>query len=190
MLVTLVPLIWLLAVTFTAGFEKILDPDPRIGFLAQARAQAKIIETAHQAVDTTDPAAREKAAQELKTAAHLYANQIIDAAVAGTFLALVAIIVCLSVREWYLLSSGRKPATLRETDPVWLPDYALKECGPNLRTAAGAAAIALGLARELSGEAQFERARQPCVCADDRHAGQEVFVQVTEAKFNGIRRCC
>src|ERR1700739_2816391 len=38
--VTLLPLTWLVAVTFSASWQKIFDPNPRIGFLAQARALA------------------------------------------------------------------------------------------------------------------------------------------------------
>jgi hypothetical protein len=93
------------------------------------------------------------------------------------------------VREWILLLSRRKPAVLHETEPVWLPDFALKEAGPNLRTAAGAAALAFGLAKELSGESHFERARQQaCECA--RHSDKQIFAHATEDRFNGVRRCC
>jgi len=109
--------------------------------------------------------------------------------VTGIFLALVSVIVVFSVREWFLLLTHRKPAVLHETKPVWLPEYALKETGPNLRTAAGAAALAIGLAKELSGETQFERAKeQACVC--EQHSDQQVFAKTTEARFNGVRRCC
>ena len=180
LLVTLVPLIWLLAVTFTAGIEKIFDSDPRIGFLAAARVASE------SAAKLTGLAAAPAELARLQT---LGFNNLLDAAVAGAFLILVGIIVGLSVREWLLLWSRRKSAVLRETDPVWLPDYALKEAGPNFRTAAGTAAIVLGLTKELSGESHYERARQQA-CACERHQDQEILIQVTEARYNGIRRCC
>jgi carbon starvation protein len=214
-LLTLMPLVWLLAVTFTAGAEKIWSSDPRIGFLAQAKLLKQNEPELHRT--------RALANLELtKLAAAIYAksggselggkidvqkqvcddtgkliginrtqqfNNLLDAAVAGTFLALVAVIVLLSVREWLLLLTRRKSAVLHETEPVWLPDYALKESGPNLRSVAGAAAIALGLAKELSGETHFERAKlQACVC--EQQTDQQLFAQTTETRFNGVRRCC
>ena len=114
---------------------------------------------------------------------------------AGIFLVLVTAIIVLSVREWILLLSRRKPAVLHETEPVWLPDYALKEAGPNFRTAAGAAVIALGLAKELSGESHFERARQQAclqpargICDQMRQSFAQEFTR--RSRFNGVRRCC
>ena len=191
-LLTLIPLLWLLAVTFTAGVEKIWSSDPRIGFLAQANsceAKLKILNDQLVNHNKWDQEIEARTLAEIKQDQTLRFNNRLDAGVAGTFLALVAIIVLLSVREWILLLSKRKLAVLHETEPVWLPDYALKESGPNLRSAAGAAAIALGLAKELSGETQFERAKQQaCVC--EQHNDQKVFAQVTEEKFNGVRRCC
>ena len=196
-LTTLMPLAWLLVVTFTAGIEKIWHPDPRIGFLAQARVQARSIETAHVALNTSDELVHEKAAKDHATAVRLRANNLIDAAVAGIFLLLVTAIVMMSVREWILLLSKRKPAVLHETEPVYLPDYALKETGPDLRPAAGAAAIAFTLAKELSGESQLERARQQAVvCKCSAHdpaaakSDDQIYLETTEQRFNGVRRCC
>ena len=77
---------------------------------------------------------------------------------AGIFLALVTAIVLLSLREWFLLLSRRKPAVLHETEPVWLPDYAVAEDRP--LHLAGTAALALALAKEWSGESHLERAQQ------------------------------
>jgi len=214
-LITLIPLVWLLAVTFTAGAEKIWSSDPRIGFLAQASSlkeknhelqrthaqanfdlmnfAAKNYGRPHDEAFSTELVALQKAGDETwKLVAANETQQFnnrLDAGVAGAFLILVSVIVLTSLREWLLLLSGRKPAVLHETAPVWLPDYALKESGPNLRTAAGAAAIALGLAKELSGETHFERARQQA-CACEQHGDQKIFAQATEEKFNGVRRCC
>jgi hypothetical protein len=120
---------------------------------------------------------------------------------------LVSAILLLSAREWILLLTGRKPAVLRESEPVWLPDYAVVEAasGPRLG-AAGAAALALALSKELSVEAAFERAQEQsppcsCACASDRparlrepardaRAAQRLYVAVTEERFHGVRRCC
>ena len=38
---------------------------------------------------------------------------------------MVSVILILSLREWIMLLSRRKPAILREAEPVWLPDYAV-----------------------------------------------------------------
>jgi carbon starvation protein len=200
MLITLLPLVWLLAATMTAGVQKIWHEDPRIGFLAQAKVQSGKASAARIALAEAKNEVVAKAVRaELATASRLYANQLLDAVVAGVFLVLISIITLLSIREWALLLKGRKPATLHEMAPVWLPDQAVTES----RTVpvAGAVALGLALARELSGEAQLERAvaqHKLCVreSASDPVGGaagadrRKLFAQLTEEKFNGIRRCC
>ena len=206
-LITLIPLIWLVAVTFTAGVEKIFHPDARIGFLAQAQMLAEKTPALQKALDNAnaagDVAAMDAAQKELHANRTLRFNNLLDAIVAGIFLALVIAIVLLSLREWFLLLSRRKPAVLHETEPVWLPDYAVLEGGRRFSGAAGMAALALALAKEWSGESHLERAQQ-CECsrvcenADvprtrvrgyDK-AAQLIYVEATEQRFNGVRRCC
>ncbi len=188
-LITLVPLVWLLSVTFTAGVEKIWHPDPRIGFLAQASALKEKINSPGTTAQSADHKWLAEKAAQLPAWKTQRRNNLLDAGVAGTFLVLVSVVILISVREWFLLLTRRKPAVLRETEPQWLPDYALKESGPNWRSAAGAAAIALGMAKELSGETQFERAKQN-ICACEQQNEKKIFVQVTDEKFKGVRRCC
>jgi len=192
-LITLIPLAWLLAVTFTAGAEKIWSSDPRIGFLAQANVLREKLPSlerdfnmAKASGDSATMAAAEKALWTIRTQEF---NNLLDAMVAGIFLVLVSAIVVLSLCEWMLLLSRRKPAILHETEPVYLPDYAVREAGTNLGAIAGAAAITLGLAKELSGESHFERAKLQD-CARTQHSDAKFFVQSTEQRFNGVRRCC
>jgi carbon starvation protein len=206
-LITFIPLIWLVAVTFTAGVEKIFHPDLRIGFLAQAKMLAQktpalqnVLDNANTVADVTAIDAAQKALHANRT---LRFNNLLDATVAGIFLALVIAIVLLSLREWFLLLSRRKPAVLHETEPVWLPDYAVVEGGHKFSGAAGTAALALALAKEWSGESHLERAHQRecsrvCENADvprthvrgyDK-AAQQIYVAATERRFNGVRRCC
>jgi len=193
-LITLIPLAWLVAVTFTAGAQKIWHPDPRIGFLAQAQTLAektpglqKTLDLANSAGEATAIDAAQDALRANRT---LQFNNLLDAAVAGIFLMLVTAIILLSIREWVLLLTRRKPAKLHETEPVWLPDYAVAEGRPLHIT--GTAALALALAKEWSGESHLERAHQQAqaVCACHPANAQQIYVEVTEQRFNGVRRCC
>ncbi|MCU0782655.1 MAG: carbon starvation protein A [Verrucomicrobia bacterium] len=205
-LIALVPLVWLLSVTFTAGVQKIWHPDPRIGFLAQVKSLDEKLAALQQAgtAATTigEAAVMEAAAKAVRANRTLRFNNLLDAFVAGVFLILVSVIVLLSLREWILLLSHRKPAELRESPPTWLPDYAVVEGGRNFGGAAGTAALALALSKELSGEAAIERAHCECrracesaerpqthVCGYDKTA-QKIYLEVTEQRFNGVRRCC
>jgi carbon starvation protein len=207
-LITLVPLAWLLAVTVTAGVQKILHPDPRIGFLSQAHSLNEKLPALEEAVvaakvgGLADAIAAAETAR--KTNRVLHFNNVLDAVVAAAFLALVAAIVVVSVREWVLLLARRKLAVLRETEPVWLPDYAVAETKP-LRLAS-LLALAFALGKELSGEAQMERAQeaaQQCSCCEaghvqsaaqrpfgERESKQQFYLQMTEKRHQGVTQCC
>ena len=91
--VTLGPLAWLITVTMTAGYQKVFSTDPKLGFLAHAASLAQ----------STDP-----------NAARLILNDRLDAAIALFFIAVVAMLVFTSAREWWLVLSGRKPAVVHE----------------------------------------------------------------------------
>ena len=201
-LVTVIPLVWLLAVTMSAGWQKIFHADPRIGFLSQAKvlnekvaALDEALERARQAGNAGTILAAEKAAHSNRV---LHFNNLLDAVVAGAFLVLVAGVALLSMREWLLLLSRRKAPILRESEAKWLPDYALAE--PRPVRAAGAVALAVALAKELSGEAHLERAQETactCECDASGHSREGVssqqknaYVDMTEQRFNGVRRCC
>jgi len=98
--VTLAPLAWLLAVTMTAGWMKLFSPAP-VGFLAIARGlEGKI-------------AAGGTPAELAAWRSQLLNNQI-DAAVIGSFLVLVLIVVVANARVWWQLLAGRRVPQLRE----------------------------------------------------------------------------
>jgi carbon starvation protein len=104
-LVTLIPLCWLVAVTFTASYHKVLNPNPRIGFLAHAR------QLASAGAD-----------------ARLIFNDRLDAAVAGVLVVLVAVVLIESALEWARVLSGRKAAEVREA-PFVMTQLSLEERG-------------------------------------------------------------
>jgi carbon starvation protein len=103
--VTLVPLAWLVLVTFTAGWQKVFSPDAKLGFLAHANVvQAALARGALPAGAKTVDAARQ-----------MLFNDRLDAAVAVLFMAVVVMVIAASMREWYLVLSRRKPARVAET---------------------------------------------------------------------------
>jgi carbon starvation protein len=89
--VTLLPLCWLVAVTFSAAYYKVLDSNPRVGFLSHARQLA-----------ATGGNAR------------LIFNDRLDAVVSATLVILVAMILIESLLEWARVISGSKAALVKE----------------------------------------------------------------------------
>jgi len=105
MWVTLVPLAWLGAVTFTAGWQKVFSPDPKLGFLSAAKA-----------IEGTLAAGNLPAgAQTVEAAQRLIFNNRLDAAVALIFMSVVTVVLLASFREWYLILAGKKAVVSRET---------------------------------------------------------------------------
>jgi carbon starvation protein len=201
-LVTLIPLAWLLSVTFTAGIQKVWHGDPKIGFFSQAANLNQKLPSLQAAVAATkaagDAEAIKAAEKNLRANRTQHFNNMLDAFVAISFLALVSVVILISVWEWVSLLANRKPAVLRESEPHWLPDYAVAEPGAKLGGVAGTAALTIALAKELSGEAHLERAKQEvvtCDCSRDQHqhankSEAEIYLETTERRFTGVRRCC
>jgi carbon starvation protein len=102
--ITLVPLCFMIAVTFSAGYLKIFSANPKIGFLSGAQMLILNPATAGGNVDVTKLAAVWR----------------FDALVAAVFLSLVCLIVAGCAREWWRLLRGTKPVILHESEFVSL----------------------------------------------------------------------
>jgi carbon starvation protein len=105
LMITVVPLVWLLFCTLTAAAEKLFHPDPKIGFLAHAR----IVQTALARGDVLAPA---KGAAQMS---QLLMNDLVNAAMCALFAAVVVAIVFFGLRALRL----RLPLT--GTDALAVP---------------------------------------------------------------------
>jgi len=94
--ITFAPLVWLMTVTFSAGWQKIFSPLPAVGFLAQADRLA--------AGGASDAATRT-----------LIFNARLDAAVCGILMLLVAAILTDSARVWVGVLRGTRDARVCES---------------------------------------------------------------------------
>src|SRR5690349_4838338 len=103
--VTLVPTVWLVIVTMTASYQKIFDPSPRLGFLANANELAVQI------------AAGKIAAAKIVDTQRLIFNLRLDAAVTAIFACMVLVLVVEAIFQWYSILS-RREAVLHESPYV------------------------------------------------------------------------
>ncbi|MQR00940.1 carbon starvation CstA family protein [Glaciimonas soli] len=99
--VTIVPTIWLLICTLTAGWQKIFDANPRIGFLSHvakykdALADGKLLAPA-------------KSMAEMQ---QIIFNDYVDAALAGFFMAVVLAVLVFGIRTIMVARANNKPTT-------------------------------------------------------------------------------
>ena len=95
--VTVAPLAWLVTVTMTAGWQKVFSADPRLGFLAHAASLA----------GSPNP-----------DTGRLIFNDRLNTFVALLFMVVVTVLIGTSLREWWLVLSGRKRAETHEAPYV------------------------------------------------------------------------
>ncbi len=87
--VTLLPLVWLIAVTMTAGAQKVLSPLPNVGFFAHAHAlQQQLVSSPGLA------------AGQARTMAQMVWNDRIDGVLTIVFIAVVLTILLDAIRVW------------------------------------------------------------------------------------------
>jgi len=110
--ITIVPLLFMAVVTFSAGYMKIFSPDPNLGLLASARLA---IQKSAQVADAGTAAVLIRQAMMYR----------IDVFVAAIFLVLVLLIAIGSAVEWYRLLVGRKRVQLHESEFVPLAEVAV-----------------------------------------------------------------
>jgi carbon starvation protein len=108
--VTLVPTVWLLVCTMTAGWQKIFDANPKVGFLAHA---AKLGASA----DAGKIVAPAKSIEQMH---RIMFNDYVDAALAGLFIFVVVSVVFYGVLAVVRARRADRP-TVRETPFEILP---------------------------------------------------------------------
>uniref|UniRef100_UPI00333E28CA carbon starvation CstA family protein n=1 Tax=Pandoraea pnomenusa TaxID=93220 RepID=UPI00333E28CA len=102
--VTILPTLWLLACTLTAGWQKMFDPDPKVGFLAHAaKYQAALADGKLLAP-----------AKSVAQMQQIVFNDYVDATLSGVFMFVVVAVALFGVRTILQARQANKP-TANET---------------------------------------------------------------------------
>jgi carbon starvation protein len=109
--ITLLPLAWLVVVTTTASYQKILSPSPTLGFLAHATLLQQAITTG-----VFPPGVK-----DASIAAKLMWNDRLDAAVTAFFLVSVIAVLITSIARWLKGARGNPSGNPRDGMQVRTP---------------------------------------------------------------------
>jgi carbon starvation protein len=102
--ITLMPTIWILIITMTAGWQKLFHEVPKIGFLSHA----KIFKDSLDAGKILAPATSKAQMNQI------ILNDYIDATICGLFMLIVLLVLIASIRNWINILSN-KPVKLHES---------------------------------------------------------------------------
>jgi carbon starvation protein len=102
--ITILPLVWLVIINLTAGYQKIFSADVKVGFLSHARMLGD-----HLAAGTLPANVKTAAA-----ASRMIFNDRLDAAVAGFFMVSAIVVLVASAHAGWLVLSSRKAAVSSE----------------------------------------------------------------------------
>ncbi|CAI8843227.1 carbon starvation CstA family protein [Pseudomonas donghuensis] len=111
MWVTLVPAVWLLICTTTAGFIKLFDPNPAVGFLALANKYSAALDAGQVLAP----------AKDIGQMQHVIFNAYTNAALTGLFLFVVFSILFFALKVG-IAALGKKERTDKESPFQALPD--------------------------------------------------------------------
>ncbi|MFF9100926.1 carbon starvation CstA family protein [Streptomyces rubrogriseus] len=125
--VTGIPLVWDLAVTFMAGWQKIFDSDPKIGFFAQRDLYA-------DALDEGKILAPAKSLDDMET---VVLNSTVDGVIMAAFLVMVALVVVHAASV--CVRAVRSPQPLPTTEAAYV-ESAITVPAPRSETPVGAQA--------------------------------------------------
>jgi carbon starvation protein CstA len=102
--IPLLPAIWLVICTMTAGWQKMFSPDIKIGFLAHARTFA----------DAANAGQLLAPAKSLAEMQRIIVNDRVDATLAGLFMLVVVAMIVFGIRSGFAAWRTKTP-TVRET---------------------------------------------------------------------------